>query len=830
MLPDELDEDRVVEAAAAILGTQSRRTEDLARRLTDAGVMGEGADIESVLEFDTRFVSLNEERWLFGPAAIKDIAFTTTVTVPHALSLRPDLEHLGEVLIDIAPFTPNGEPIDVDEGPDGEDVLCGPDGWLAGLEGRDVAVQLADDVVHVTLAQPAPVPAGLAAAAASVYQTHAEVHDLPATLDGSTISLRYLPTEQLWWELLAAHRDLAVACSPLPRVDVLLAAAGLARQGLAVVPADQDPGLLRRWYLRNRLRDFEHLEEGQVDWAEMVIGALSRFAAGDPSVLGELHDEQEVAALLLATALCDPAVAEAAWAYHRRESLEPAAVAGFAQLLVERVEGPAAVGARWLGAKAFDHLGQPLDAERHLEAAVREGGDRFPLAARALAAFVADRGDALRAARLLADSGIDEDDPLLEEIAPFAMHRPRGTTARNAPCPCGSGRKYKHCHLGADEQHTLQDRASWLYTKARRYVRNNRFDDILSDVALTINAASGRGEEFRRMIAKSELAADLALCEGGVLQPFITERRLLLPHDEAALADIWTLVERSVFEVETVGEDSLHLRDIRRGEHITITNTQPDNRTRPGTYLLGRPLPVVDSYRAFSGFIPIPAMFLNDALAATDRADLDEVAKLVGRCLALPVILNTDGHQMVHRQLTYRVINPAAALAAFDECPTLQARHDGHRVWHLVRDTANQQDAIIAVLGLGTDDDELTVSVNSAERAREARALLSQLLPDAELIADREPPPSAPSEHTADSPPLLENPAVLQALDEFIRQHEQRWLDDAIPALGGRTPRQAAQDPVERITLQRLLRTFPETGEPGTMSPTRLRAALDLPD
>ncbi len=23
-------------------------------------------------------------------------------------------------------------------------------------------------------------------------------------------------------------------------------------------------------------------------------------------------------------------------------------------------------------------------------------------------------------------------------------------TQRNAPCPCGSGKKYKHCHLGTD--------------------------------------------------------------------------------------------------------------------------------------------------------------------------------------------------------------------------------------------------------------------------------------------------------------------------------------------------------------------------------------------
>ena len=25
------------------------------------------------------------------------------------------------------------------------------------------------------------------------------------------------------------------------------------------------------------------------------------------------------------------------------------------------------------------------------------------------------------------------------------------TVGRNAPCPCGSGKKYKHCHLAADE-------------------------------------------------------------------------------------------------------------------------------------------------------------------------------------------------------------------------------------------------------------------------------------------------------------------------------------------------------------------------------------------
>jgi preprotein translocase subunit SecA len=29
---------------------------------------------------------------------------------------------------------------------------------------------------------------------------------------------------------------------------------------------------------------------------------------------------------------------------------------------------------------------------------------------------------------------------------PAAAGAPRGNISRNAPCPCGSGRKYKRCH------------------------------------------------------------------------------------------------------------------------------------------------------------------------------------------------------------------------------------------------------------------------------------------------------------------------------------------------------------------------------------------------
>jgi hypothetical protein len=59
--------------------------------------------------------------------------------------------------------------------------------------------------------------------------------------------------------------------------------------------------------------------------------------------------------------------------------------------------------------------------------------------------------------------------------------------------------------------------------------------------------------------------------------------------------------------------------------------------------------------------------------------------------------------------------------------------------------------------------------------------------------------------------------------------YETAWLDEAIPALAGHTPRECANDPTRRPDLIRLLDSFPQdNGQPGTMSPTRLRTVLGL--
>ena len=40
-----------------------------------------------------------------------------------------------------------------------------------------------------------------------------------------------------------------------------------------------------------------------------------------------------------------------------------------------------------------------------------------------------------------------------------------------------------------------------------------------------------------------------------------------------------------------------------------------------------------------------------------------------------------------------------------------------------------------------------------------------------------------------------DDPEVAAVLGQMARQYEQAWLDDAIPALAGHTPREAAADP-----------------------------------
>jgi hypothetical protein len=152
------------------------------------------------------------------------------------------------------------------------------------------------------------------------------------------------------------------------------------------------------------------------------------------------------------------------------------------------------------------------------------------------------------------------------------------------------------------------------------------------------------------------------------------------------LAARWQLIERSLFEVEEAGSTSLELRDLRTGEHITVTNTNAESQTRRGELMLGRPLPIGDTWRAYSGFVKASEALRDEILDALDDPDPFDIAELIGSCFAPPQMQNTDGDPLQFHELVWNLSDAAAARQALRRTP----RADRGR-WGLRADTRQHQ-------------------------------------------------------------------------------------------------------------------------------------------
>ena len=241
----------------------------------------------------------------------------------------------------------------------------------------------------------------------------------------------------------------------------------------------------------------------------------------------------------------------------------------------------------------------------------------------------------------------------------------------------------------------------------------------------------------------------------------------------------------------------------------------------------GRPLPVGDTYRAFSGFMSVRRDLIADALAVLDAGDADDIVGFLGSMHRPPVIQNTDGSDMALTDITWSLPDGADV----DEALHRAGFTSDGATWTLVRDTANQPRSVIASLRVAGS--MLEGHVNSAERADELLRLIADHLPEAvhleTQVHDLDDIDLTDLPEPAQQKALLEDPEIRAAIEAHVAQYEQEWLDTPIPALGDRTPRQAAADPIGREDLLRLLATFPEPedGTPG-MSAARLHAALSL--
>lgn len=227
--------------------------------------------------------------------------------------------------------------------------------------------------------------------------------------------------------------------------------------------------------------------------------------------------------------------------------------------------------------------------------------------------------------------------------------------------------------------------------------------------------------------------------------------------------------------------------------------------------------------------------------------------ELADEAAAPPRMTNTDGDPLRVQVATFRVADWRAFEGAVGARADVHDDGEPDR-WVFVREAggaggsgasggsggsggaADEPDEGNTILAhLERVGDELLVHVNSDARLAGVRAWLVPI-PGVTFVGTREQDPTefAGSPHQRRRGPavLPEDlpPEALASLQRQIDAQCMRWLDEPIPALGGRTPREVVKTPHGRDQVLRLIRTWPDPhGIPGATVPrSRMRRDLGL--
>ena len=452
--------------------------------------------------------------------------------------------------------------------------------------------------------------------------------------------------------------------------------------------------------------------------------------------------------------------------------------------------------------------------------------------------------------------------------------------SRNAPCWCGSGRKYKRCHFAADEatgtagQAPSAKPAPIHKVDERLVIRMARFATVRFGRAWLNHA--------ERHFVDAEAAAQLFLpwavyhlpVDGRpVVDWFLAEEGRGLSPEERS----WLEAQRSawlgLWEVlEAAPGSSLEVRDLLTGEERRVAEVSGSRVLVSRDAVLGR---VVDhgGLSVFAGIHPRP-------LAPADTAEVvravrgrvrrrreipvqrlrepaveryliarweEGVATMDARHRLPPILHNTDGDELLLTtdRFAFDPAGRAEVQAALASVEGLEGPdgEDGGEVYTFVR--AEGPTAVMpgnTLLGrVRLTAAELVLETNSLARADRLRKRLEEACGG--LLTHRAREQTSPDALARSAAAEVEEPAeppsspeVEQALAEWAKRYYAAWVERPVPALGGMTPREAARTRAGRERLDLLLKDMENRsargprGGRGRPDVARLRAELGMQD
>ncbi len=192
---------------------------------------------------------------------------------------------------------------------------------------------------------------------------------------------------------------------------------------------------------------------------------------------------------------------------------------------------------------------------------------------------------------------------------------------RNAPCHCGSGLKYKHCHMREDQEVERQRRealqaASYLRTDLVDFGRDERFATAFA-TALPIYWNNYYTIENADEMSDSEairffdwFVFDYQHSDGensNLLDVYREERWDDLSSQQQAVLEQWKdAPPAGAYQLVDYEGQTLYLRDFMTGEEVEVYEPGGRGNAEPGDLILGRLLQVHDHLELGSAPAYIP--------------------------------------------------------------------------------------------------------------------------------------------------------------------------------------------------------------------------------
>jgi len=831
--------------------------------------------VSRALNDDPRFRRLGDSRWTIPAQLLNGTTLTHRLTAQEAaravLSLEADLAPLA-ALARVGLLTADGERLafacddDARErsGVDTDAALAGPSGWLPAKAGVLLHVRLTGSLLRV-----AP---GREPAAAACLGVRRLVETIRSELARAETNLAFIPPavsiENVVLDMLAD--DPGLLENPLPPLGDALTAAGLeVHRGYVGLPGtdwarfdefmsvdddwddedwddedrrvedlddidvvfDEPPADADRADSRDELeaRMAEAFDLGprETEGVGLVLGAydLSRR-------LGGFDGSETYAGLAKMFAIPDIARVLAVYAWAHPE-FEP-----FVAAVAAAARGRDAAGPRFVLAACAEARHDVLEAERRFRS-VLEADAAYGLALTEVARYETDRGHYEEALRLLRAAHVPTDDAeraWLEAIVGPAYPG----VGRNEPCPCGSGRKYKVCHLGrageavsvAPAKALLHKLSVWLTEPDNQRV----IDDLQAEVAATDRQRRGaqRPRDGEVDGQPGLMLTDVLLFDRGCLERFLDVRGVLLPETEQALGRSWLGTTRSLYEVRSVRPGmALTVRDLATEVSVDLGDRALSRQVEALDLLCLRIVPDGSGGLTVADAMLVPRPHRAHVLELVRSGDGVDLLRWIADPNPMPRLQNMEGEPLLFVTATYRVADPDATERALAR--KLRDDGDGRLVETIERHGQQWTRGSIRL-----DGDQATVEANSAKRAKRLERTLLRAAPGARLIRREERGVEEALEEqretgasAAEPIDVAAHPEAAAAMAEIVRGFERSWIDESIPALGGLTPRQALTDRKARAELEALLDDMAwqlrRAGGTGLMDPSRIRALLGMP-